>query len=60
MLILVFSALAVAAAYDRAWYSAAILVLGAVIPACRMVQECAGAMATVQHALTQASVVEGA
>jgi hypothetical protein len=60
MLILVFSALAVGAACDQAWYSAAILLLGAVIPACRMVQECAGAMATVRHALTQVSVVEGA
>jgi len=59
-LILLFSALTAGAACDQAWYSAAILVLGAVLPACRMVQECAGAMATVQHALTQASLVEDA
>jgi hypothetical protein len=59
-LILLFSALTAGAACDQAWYSAAILMLGAVLPACRMVQECAGAMATVQHALTQASLVEDA
>jgi GT2 family glycosyltransferase len=57
-LILLLSALAVGAACDHAWYSAAMLVLVAVLPACRMVQECAGAMATVQHALTPARGIE--
>jgi len=59
-LILLFSALAAGAAWDHVWSSATILVLGAVLPACRMVQECAGAMATVQHALTQARSIEDA
>jgi len=52
-LIVWFIALAIGAAVDQAWPSATILVLVAMLPACRMVQECAGAMATVQHALKQ-------
>ena len=60
VLIFCLLALATAAACDHAWSSAAMLVLVAILPACRMVQECAGAMATVQHALTQASLVEDA
>ena len=55
-LILVFLGFAVAAACDQSWYSATLLGLVAMIPACRMVQECAGAMATVQHALKQAGI----
>jgi len=51
VLILCLLALATAAACDHAWSSAAMLGLVAILPACRMVQECAGAMATVQHAL---------
>jgi len=56
VLILCLIALAVGAAYDHAWSSAALLVLVAILPACRMVQECAGAMATVQHALKPADL----
>ena len=55
-LILLLIALATGAAYDHAWSSAAMLVLVAILPACRMVQECAGAMATVQHALKPADL----
>ena len=44
------------AVWDHAWYSAALLLLIAALPLCRMVQECAGAMATVQHALKQAGI----
>jgi hypothetical protein len=32
------------------------LLLIAALPLCRMLQECAGAMATVQHALKQAGI----
>jgi hypothetical protein len=53
-LIVVFVGLAAGAAWDQSWSSATLLGLVAMIPACRMVQECAGAMATVQHALQQA------
>jgi hypothetical protein len=52
-LILLFSALATGAALDQAWYSATMLMLVALLPACRMLQECAGVMATVQHTLKQ-------
>jgi len=41
---------------DHAWYSATMLLLIAALPICRMLQECAGAMATVQHALRQAGI----
>jgi GT2 family glycosyltransferase len=44
------------AVWDHAWYSAALLLLITAFPMCRMLQECAGAMATVQHALTQAGI----
>jgi hypothetical protein len=54
-LILLLLAGAVGAVWDHAWLAAALLVLIAALPACRMLQECAGAMATVQHALQQAS-----
>src|SRR5882672_4207463 len=55
-LTLLLVALATGAACDQAWSSATILVLVAVLPVCRMVQECAGAMATAQHALKQAGI----
>ena len=44
------------AVWDHAWYSATMLLLIAALPMCRMLQECAGAMATVQHALKQAGI----
>jgi hypothetical protein len=34
------------------------LLLIAALPLCRMLQECAGAMATVRHALKQAEIEE--
>jgi hypothetical protein len=55
-LTLLFVALATGAACDQAWSSATILVIAAVLPAYRMVRECAGAMATVQYALKQAGI----
>ena len=55
-LILLLLAGAIGAVWDQAWYSAALLLLIAALPACRMLQECAGAMATVQHALKQARI----
>ena len=59
VLILLFIALATGAALDHAWYPAIALVLVAVLPACRMLQECAGAMATVQHVLKQVGIEDG-
>jgi hypothetical protein len=53
-LILLLLAGATGAVWDHAWYAATLLVLLATLPAYRMVQECAGAMATVQHVLKQA------
>jgi hypothetical protein len=44
------------AIWDHAWYSATLLLLITAFPMCRMLQECAGAMATVQHALKQAGI----
>jgi hypothetical protein len=44
------------AVWDHAWYSAIMLLLIAALPMCRMLQECAGAMATVQHALKPAEI----
>jgi hypothetical protein len=55
-LILLLLAGVTGAVWDQAWYSAMMLVLIAALPLCRMVQECAGAMATVQHALKQAGI----
>jgi hypothetical protein len=52
--ILLLLAGAIGAVWDHAWFAAALLLCIAALPACRMVQECAGAMATVQHALAQA------
>ena len=45
---------AIGAVWGHAWSAAALLLLIAALPAYRMLQECAGAMATVQHALQQA------
>lgn len=47
--------LALGAASSSTWLVAALLGLGAVVPLYRMGQECAGAMATLWHALQQAS-----
>jgi hypothetical protein len=55
-LILLLLAGGIGAFWDQAWYSAMLLVLIAALPLCRMLQECAGAMATVQHALKQAGI----
>jgi GT2 family glycosyltransferase len=55
-LIVFFSALAVGAVWSQAWSAATVLALVAALPAGRMVQECAGAMATVQYALTQVGI----
>ena len=52
VILLVFGC-ALGAASDHAWSSQRCLGLVALLPACRMVQECAGAMATVQHALNR-------
>ena len=55
-LILLLLASVTGAVWDHAWYSATILLLMAVLPLCRMLQECAGAMATVRHALKPAGI----
>jgi hypothetical protein len=55
-LILLLLAFATGAALDQAWYSALGLVGVALLPVCRMVQECAGAMATVQYVLKQSGI----
>jgi O-antigen biosynthesis protein len=55
-LILLLLAGVIGAVWDQAWYSAMMLLLIAALPLCRMLQECAGAMATVQHALKQAGI----
>ena len=56
VLILLLLAGAIGAVWDHAWSAAALLLLIAALPACRMLQECAGAMATVRHALQQARI----
>jgi GT2 family glycosyltransferase len=55
-LILLLLAGAIGAVWDQAWCAAAVLLLSAALPTCRMLQECAGAMATVQQALQQARI----
>jgi|RhiMetdeSRZDD1v2_1073273.scaffolds.fasta_scaffold89715_2 GT2 family glycosyltransferase len=55
-LILLLLAGVTGAVWDHAWYSATMLLLIAAPPMCRMLQECAGAMATVRHALKQAGI----
>jgi GT2 family glycosyltransferase len=55
-LILLLLAGVVGAIWDHAWYSATVLLLITAFPMCRMLQECAGAMATIQHALKQAGI----
>ena len=55
-LILLLLAGAIGAVWDQAWCAAAVLLLIAALPTCRMLQECAGAMATVQQALQQARI----
>jgi len=55
-LILLLMAGVTGAVWDHAWYAAAVLLLIAALPVCRMLQECAGAMATVRHALKQAGI----
>jgi hypothetical protein len=56
VLILLLMAGVIGAVWDYAWYTATLLLLIAALPTCRMLQECAGAMATVQHALKQAEI----
>jgi GT2 family glycosyltransferase len=56
VLILLLMAGVIGAVWDHAWYSATMLLLIAALPTCRMLQECAGAMAAVQHALKQAEI----
>jgi hypothetical protein len=55
-LITFFSVLAIGAVWSQAWSAATVLFLVAALPAGRMVQECAGAMATVQYALKHAGI----
>jgi hypothetical protein len=43
----------IGAIWDHAWYCATFLLLITAFPMCRMLQECAGAMAAVQYALKQ-------
>jgi hypothetical protein len=52
-LFLFFATLTVGAGLDQAWHSAGILGGVVILLVCRMFKECAGAMATLLHALKQ-------
>ena len=56
VLILLLLAGAIGAVWDHAWSAAALLLLIAALPASRMLQECAGTMASVRHALQQTRI----